>query len=777
MRLPPSWSLALLSFGVVLAARFGPVLAGRSTVVHGDAVSVSLPLQKVLAAGLAEGRIPLWSDEIYGGHPLFAEGQGAFAHPLNLLLFGLLPAVVSPEEVAPGLVAPATIYAHGLFHVLCGLIAALGTYALCRSYGQKPAASLLAGFALACSQDWLWQTSNSAIAGSTAFAPWALFAIQRWWLQPDLGRAVGVAVATSLVVLGGYPQAAHGVAIFAAVCIAAKIDRAWFASPWAHITTGALALALTLGLSAIQLLPTFELIGESVRSEGVGVVSSATPSMQLRGALYSIGKRAAIDPGMGSVLVVALAGFALRATRPVLGLLIASALLFQLSAAEHSLVYRLLHHTLPGLDGFRITHLYATLGAIGLAVLAGFGVERLSEAASLREIPRAVALWCAAVAVGIGTACVMLHDDLVPTLTYVFPAVAVVLVVGFLAVRRSAWVPLALTALVVVEILVLRMPLHDFASVSIVREPPPIVREITRRSPEHRDFRLANVPRFFSYIGFASASTPGLDRLAGLFLSSMDATSNLLWSIPSVNANLALPLERRLAVERLIEAEVRGETPRVPGERFIDGFGVRYAVVHNQHRDRPFADDLTESYFDPDYRFYLLENLYAEPRIRFVPSTDARPVVDAHAAAVALHGGRDGLLFVEAEEGSFPNDTRDSRARVGPAAVFASAFSSAERYEAKLDVRVKGFLVVADAMYPGWKAWVDGAPRAILAANALEKAILLAPGKHHVVVEFQSATFRAGRWITCASIVVCVGLLLLPLRRRVAFGRHAGQRG
>ena len=121
-RVPPAFGAALL-FGLVFAVLFLPVLSGQATFVQGDALSVSLPLQQVLAEALSRAALPLWSNEIYGGHPVFAEGQGGFAHPLNWLLFGLLP----------------TLYAHGLLHVLCGWIAALGTFALCRALGLPPA--------------------------------------------------------------------------------------------------------------------------------------------------------------------------------------------------------------------------------------------------------------------------------------------------------------------------------------------------------------------------------------------------------------------------------------------------------------------------------------------------------------------------------------------------------------------------------------------------------------------------------------------------------------
>lgn len=760
--------LALGLYCAVFGTLFGPVLTGDETVVHGDAVSVSLPLQHVLAEGLRAGRIPLWSDQIYGGHPLFAEGQGGFAHPVNLLLFGALPATGMFAPGEPGLVSPATLYAHGLLHVLCGLVAALGTYLLGRSYGLGAVGSTVAGLALACSQDWLWQSSNSAIALACAFAPWVLYAIEQWWRGPTLSNAVGLGFALALMLLAGYPQAIHGVAILAVISLVVRVDRAWLANPWPHIATGSLALALALGLAAVQLLPTLELVGESVRAEGVGLVASASPAMQLRGLLFSIGLRAAIDPSLGSILVVGLAGLGLRATRPVLGLLLGTFVLFQLSAADHSPLYRALHHTLPLLDSFRITHLYASLALIGVAVLAGFGVERLGTLsggrAGLRAEPALLWKGWLAVLVAVAGISIGLADEYVPPATWVFPVAALVSALVLIFSNRASWVPKALLVLLLAEIAVLRIPLHDFVDARILREPPPIAQTLLERHPQERAFRLANVPRFFAYVGFASASTPDLERLAGLFLSSMDASSNLLFTIASVNANLALPLARRQAVEELIAAEVRGETPRLPGQRFIDGFGVRYAVVHKQHRAQPFAEDLRQVYFDEDYRFYLLENQHAAPRMRFVASSDARPVEDAAAAASALRESGDATLFVEAAASAFPDDAADP---VRPAASFVTGRVEAERYVAIVEVHVPGFLVIADALYPGWEARVNGEPAPLFAANALEKAVPLQAGRYHVEVAFVSPSIETGRRVSSAVFVLGLAILGFDAWRRL----------
>ena len=733
-RVPPALGATLL-FGLVLAALFSPVLAGRATFVQGDALSVSLPLHQVLADALSRGELPLWSNEIYGGHPIFAEGQGGFAHPLNWLLFGTLP----------------TVYAHGLLHLLCLWIAALGTFALCRALGLGAMASMLAGLALACSQDWLALTGNSAIALASSFVPGMLWAVERWWRQPDVGRALILAVGITGVLLAGYPQALHAAALLVFVTLLVRTDRAWWHAPWRHLGTGVLAVGVALGLSAIQLLPTFELVGESVRAEGVGLVTSVDPLLALRGLFFTIGRRAALEPGLGSLLVLGLALVGLSRGRTVVAWALGSLFLLQLSLGEVSPLYRLLHHTLPGLDSFRITHLYGTIALVGIAVLAAHGVERL--AGSARPDKRWLA-WAGGVTVLLAAGCFALHDGEVRIVGYAFPLVALV-AVGVLSARGFVrWLPASLVGLLLLEILVMRMPLHGFVDAEIVREPPPTVRFVLERHPDRRDFKIANVPHFFSYIGFSSASTQGLERLAGLFLSSMDAGSNLLWRIPSLNANLALPLARRVAVSDLIVADVRGESARAPGARFLDVTGVGYVVAHNQHRKHPYSEFLDEVFYDEDYRFFVLENRFSQGRLQLYDLADVRWVADVTAAVAEFSRAGDSLVL----EGVPPAEAAGGDVGETSAAI-VMADSQAERHVVVLEAADPMWLVVADAPYPGWQATVDGEPVPIHSANVLGKAVAVPAGTHRVELLFTPASFARGRAISrVAALGVLVGL-------------------
>ena len=69
-----------------------------------------------------------------------------------------------------------------------------------------------------------------------------------------------------------------------------------------------------------------------------------------------------------------------------------------------------------------------------------------------------------------------------------------------------------------------------------------------------------------------------------------------------------------------------------------------------------------------------------------------------------------------------------------------------------------GVLVLGDTFFDGWTATVDGVARPLLRANALVRAVELAPGAHDVVFEYRPLSFRLGALV---SFLAAVGLALL----------------
>ncbi|MGC8827895.1 MAG: YfhO family protein, partial [Anaerolineae bacterium] len=74
--------------------------------------------------------------------------------------------------------------------------------------------------------------------------------------------------------------------------------------------------------------------------------------------------------------------------------------------------------------------------------------------------------------------------------------------------------------------------------------------------------------------------------------------------------------------------------------------------------------------------------------------------------------------------------------------------------EVVLHTRSEGpaYLVLSDAFYPGWRAYVDGEEVPILRANVMFRAVRLPAGEHTVVFRYAPATLRAGAAVSLGTL-------------------------
>ncbi len=70
-----------------------------------------------------------------------------------------------------------------------------------------------------------------------------------------------------------------------------------------------------------------------------------------------------------------------------------------------------------------------------------------------------------------------------------------------------------------------------------------------------------------------------------------------------------------------------------------------------------------------------------------------------------------------------------------------------------------GYLVNTDAYYPGWKAYVDGAPAQLLRANLAFRAVLVPRGRHTVTFRYEPGSVSVGMGISAVAAFVIAGLL------------------
>ncbi|HTF91247.1 MAG TPA: YfhO family protein [Planctomycetota bacterium] len=212
-----------------------------------DALFPMLSDAQAMRASLGRGELPLWDATTALGAPLYAQTMFGALYPPHWLAF------VMPADLALGWIAWIDL-----------VVAGLGLYLFTRGLGLSFGASLVgaavfqtAGFASANLHDVM-----KVEAG--LWLPWTLLAIERV-LGGERRALLGLAATVALSFLAGFvPIALFCAAAALAYAVARGITKPSAAS---GLASCALGIALGIGLSAIQLIPTAEARDESSRGE------------------------------------------------------------------------------------------------------------------------------------------------------------------------------------------------------------------------------------------------------------------------------------------------------------------------------------------------------------------------------------------------------------------------------------------------------------------------------------------------------------------------------
>jgi len=91
-----------------------------------------------------------------------------------------------------------------------------------------------------------------------------------------------------------------------------------------------------------------------------------------------------------------------------------------------------------------------------------------------------------------------------------------------------------------------------------------------------------------------------------------------------------------------------------------------------------------------------------------------------------------------------------------------------ERVVVQTDLAAPGYLVLTDADYPGWHAWVDGQEVEVLTADVLFRAVRLGEGQHRVLFAFEPRLLWVGGVIGLIGLAGLAGFLAVCVYNRQA---------
>jgi hypothetical protein len=348
-----------------------------------DPIQQYYPWRHFAVESLRQGTIPLWNPYAFCGTPFVANLQSAVFYPPNLL-FLLMPV---------GLGFTATVVLH------CAL-AGIFMFGLLRTLGLARGASLVGAVAFMFNGALVaWAEYPALGLWVMVWLPLILLLLERAIARRSIVAAAGAGCAVGAQFLGGhYQYSAYvllGFAIFVVWRVICSRQRCFRVIGYA-----ALALALGVGIAAVQLLPAVELAMRSQRPSlsYADALRSAFPANQLVTYLVPnfFGNPSAHnywgyiaagrnEPGMfmetcGYVgiltLVLAFSGVSLKVRGRGLFAAVAG---FALLAALGTPVYAVLYYGVPGFNKLAGVARIAYLAAFGLAGLAAVGAQGLMD--------------------------------------------------------------------------------------------------------------------------------------------------------------------------------------------------------------------------------------------------------------------------------------------------------------------------------------------------------------------------------------------------------------
>ena len=391
---------------------YWPVLTGQAFLWN-DFPERIYPMRLFASIELVSGRIPFWNPFIFGGIPFAAMIDNAVFYPPNwLFLLG-----VDGEKLSFLFVEWLT-----LFHVF---LLGLGMYFFCRRLEMNRTGAFASALIWMFSGPITYHVFHGEMLHTIAWLPWILFFLIPALHRLSLNHAIAAGCAWGLAIAAGHPQiflyVGYIMVLYGMFRMIESVRANGLNREVTKVTSLlGLSLGIGLGLSALALLPAFEMAGYSFRQvewTGNSSESYAIAPRQLITLLIPdfFGRSDAVEssywgPGAESygfywetywylgILPLLLAGLGLfrspKRQRMIWGGIIL--LSFGLCLGNALPPFSFLREQLPGFGLFRAHGRLSMIFAFAVAVLAGFGMDYLRKVAGrpMRSYKPAMVVLC-----------------------------------------------------------------------------------------------------------------------------------------------------------------------------------------------------------------------------------------------------------------------------------------------------------------------------------------------------------------------------------------------
>jgi hypothetical protein len=725
---------------------------------------------EAVASAVQQGSWPVWDTSVAFGQPLLADPGTEVLYPATWL------ALAVPRSAG-----------YTLFVVGHLLLTAVGMARLAGALGAGRVGSLLAALVWVLSGPLQSAVNLRQHFAGAAWIPWVLLALEGSIRRPGWRPFVALGLTLGLQILAGSADLcamtwALGVA-WAALRLLERRRR----RPGLVAARLGAAAALAVSLTAVVWWPAAGVLARSPRQalpEDIRTAWSVPPRGLWRLVVpldpgrvpYSADTWAAlydrpVPPFLASLYlglpVLAVAGIALasrRRRRRALFFAAVAAGALAFAMGPHGPVYPAASWLLPVLRIFRYPSKATLLVAFAVALLVGLGAAALARQ---RLRPRILG-WLAGALVAAAAAALFGERLWGQGGSLVSPALVAlaggVLALGAHGLLRPRVVVLALAGVCVADLVHVHAHLNATAPAALLFDPPPTVALVDRG-----EGRRLYVYDYHSVAGTAESRLGRHDPYR--HVATPPGWDPRRFTAAALKPYLPPPTGGLFGLAGSYDMDIRGLYSRHLNDltfflRHVEGTPVHGSLL------RMGAVGTVFSLHDSGLEELPLEaevpSLFPEAiRVRRVPSALPRSWVVGGVRVADERAAFENLAdpsFDPAREVLLPEGRPRSAPEpfVGTSRILRLA---PDRVTLETDTSAPGFVVLADAFDPGWRATVDGQPVPVHRANVAFRAVEVAEGRHVVEMVYRPRRVFQGLTVSAAALLLVLGVVAAGARR------------
>jgi len=719
-----------------LVGFFSPILFFGRSLYYSDFAFITYPVKSFLAQTLQSGALPFWTPSIDSGTPFMAAFHTGVFYPPSIIF--LLPNLTT---------------ALNLFYIFHFALLAISVYFLSRSWNFSGPAALSSSLTAVLSSFFLSSTMLSNWFLAAVWLPLIFLFFHKFIIEKKVRYFIVATFALVCQILAASPElcALTVLLLMAHSMILVPIGKAPL-SLYGRVAALAAMAILALGVSALQLVPTYKLVEHSLREGGLSFEVHSYRSMAFRqlGELllpnnfddYFSGSGPQVRIStffisiyMGIVpLFLLVLAFKFRQQRAVQFWLWIFLVGIFLASGSHNPMYEWIYSWVPLMDLFRFPEKFFNVSVFALIFLTGHVLDLLVTATQKREIKLHSVLLSLIIIVGMLVVASLAQPERSATGALItLLALGGIYILFYFGKMKTTLFYVSIVLLIAIDLAAQGYKVMPTVDNQFYEEPPKLLNNIKNENEYYRVYTGKVNSQAFK--GF-----PNEPSIEGGYYAAREHLYpyyGMIFGVEYPNGILGIGLELKNPWVWNEWFEKSSPAQRI---RVLERSNVKYWV----DGDSPTAFSEGRPVILPDRLKVLKAPL---PRAFMVPGMRQ----DSNTLKAYYDESFDPLSEVLLSE--------------------SVEFSASPQFDGKVEQVIyrpnhvtintrqegSGFLVLMDSYFPGWTVKVDGEEKPILQANHFYRAVQLDSGEHTLEFDYFPEGFKLGL------VISGISLLLLTL--------------